>query len=529
MRHSFFSRPLRAAAVVAVLAGSMSAPALAQPVQGGTASLLLSTEPPTLVTIAHVHSSALAVSAKVTEGLLKYDFDLNPQPQLASSWTISPDGKQYTFALRQGVKWHDGRDFTSADVAYSIELLKTVHPRGRGTFASVDRVETPDAHTVVLHLSQPAPYLIKALAAAESPIVPRHLYEGTDALASPNGNAPIGTGPFRFKEWVRGSHIVFERNPEYWDQPKPYLDRLIVRVIPDASARAIAFETGDVDLGFRTPVAPTDLERLKGVKHLQFSTDGASYSYNVTKLEFNLENTYFSHPKVRQAVAHAINREVIKNVVYSGYASITYSPIAPGLVAFSDQTPVYPFDTKKADQLLDEAGYPRAAGGVRFSVPLDYNPNETNRRTAEYLRAALARVGIDATVRAQDTPAYVKRIYTAHDFAFTVGSTSNLFDPTVGVQRHYWSKNIRPGVPYSNGTYYRSKVVDDLLERASVEPDATARAALFKQFQQEVARDVPDISLVSPSYVTVSNARIHDHTLTADGLEGNLAEAYIKP
>ena len=242
-----FRRTLLAVALGASLLGGAAQAADPQP--GGTLNLVLNYEPPALIALTTVATPALSVSAKVTEGLLSYDFDLNPQPQLATQWEVSSDGLRYTFHLRPNVKWHDGQDFTSADVAFSIELLKKVHPRASSTFANVTKVETPDALTAVLVLSKPAPYLIKAFAAAESPIVPKHIYEGTDPLTNPHNNAPIGTGPYIFDKWVRGSYILYKRNPHYWDQNRPYLDQLVVKFIPDAAARSVAFETGDADLG----------------------------------------------------------------------------------------------------------------------------------------------------------------------------------------------------------------------------------------------------------------------------------------
>ncbi len=515
------------ATALATIGVSHAAPASHE----GTLTLLLPSEPTALVSLGNVATSILSVSAKVTEGLLKYDYDVNPQPQLATKWAISPDGLTYTFTLRQGVKWHDGKDFTSADVAYSINLLRQIHPRGRNTFANVIAVDTPDRYTTVLRLSKPAPYLIRALAATETPIVPKHIYDGTDARSNPHTNAPIGTGPFRFKEWVRGSHILYERNPDYWDKPKPYIDQLVVRPITDSAAAAVAFETGAVDLGYRTPVPLADLERLRKVPSLRFTTAGNSYSYNVTRLEFNLDNEYFKNDKVRQAVAHAIDRNVIVKVVHYGYGKVSYSPIAPGLKAFHDPAPSpYSFDVKKANSLLDEAGYPRK-GSVRFSVPLDVNPigGPDGQRLADYIRTALARVGIAVTVRSQDASAFIKRIYTDRDFAFTTNGASNLFDPTVGVQRLYWSKNFIKGVPFSNGTHYNHPVVDKLLEDAAVENDPVRRKQLFKDFQDVVARDVPDLNLYQPEFITIANQRVHDHSLTADGVESNLADVWVEP
>lgn len=502
----------------------------APPHHEGSLTLMLVSEPTALVSISSSGTSNLSVSAKVTEGLLKYDYDLQPQPQLATAWEISPDGLTYTFSLRKGVKWHDGKDFTSADVAHSIALLKQIHPRGRNTFANVVTVDTPDAHTAVLRLSKPAPYLIRALVATETPIVPQHLYAGTNGQTNPYNNAPVGTGPFKFKEWVRGSHIVYERNPDYWDKPKPYLDQLIVRFITDPAASAVAFETNSVDLGYRTPVSLADLERLKKVPHLRFETKGNSYSHNVTRLEFNLDNPYFKHPKVRQAVAHALDREAIIKIVNYGYGKVSYSPIAPGLKDFHDAavTP-YPFDIQRANQLLDEAGFARN-GKWRFTVPLDFNPiGGDGSRLADFIRAALSRIGIGVTVRSQDASAFIKRVYTDRDFAFTTNGASNLFDPTVGVQRLYWSKNFIQGVPFSNATHYHSPQVDQLLESAAVENDPQRRKQLFKAFQDTVARDVPDINLLQPVFITIAHQRVHDHSLTADGVESNLADVWVDP
>ena len=207
-------KPTRRSFLSLTLAGLLLAasPHLhAEPARGGTLTLLLPSEPTALVTVGNVATPILSVSAKVTEGLLKYDYDLNPEPQLATAWNISPDGTVYTFTLRQGVKWHDGKPFTAADVAFSIELLMKIHPRGRNTFANVTAIETPDDHTVVLRLSKPAPYLIRAFVATETPIIPKHIYEGTDPLTNPATSAPIGTGPvsythldvYKRQEWPR--------------------------------------------------------------------------------------------------------------------------------------------------------------------------------------------------------------------------------------------------------------------------------------------------------------------------------------
>lgn len=469
--------PLAAPALTQA-ATAAPAPAPAAPPRhtpGSVVTLLTALEPPTLVGLVNSAAGTFLVSPKAVEGLLSYDFDLRPRAQLAVAWEVQPDGLQYTFRLRRGVKWHDGQDFTSADVAFSILALKASHPRGRATFASVAEVRTPDAHTAVLVLTKPAPFLLTALAAAESPIVAKHLYEGKDLASHPANNAPIGTGPFVFKEWVRGSHVLYERNPNYWD--------------------------------------------TRGNEYFNNST---------TRIEFNLDNRYFKHAKVRQAVAHAIDRDVILKTVWYGYGVGAPGPISPVLKGFYDPNVAVPrFDRKRAEALLDEAGFPRGADGVRFRVSHDVFDGGGNR-VGQYIRQALARVGIDVSVRTQEFGSYIKRVYTERDFDFNNQGMSQMFDPTVGIQRFYWSKNFRPGVPFSNGAHYDNPEVDRLLEAAAVENDAAKRRALFSEFQRVIATELPTIGLVAVAQVTVANRRIGGHTVGAEGLSGNFADIHIK-
>ncbi|MCG8710276.1 ABC transporter substrate-binding protein [Brenneria sp. 4F2] len=504
--------------------------AVSTPQRGGSLNFLVEPEPPVLTTLVNTAGPILKVNAKVIEGLLSYDFDLKPIPQLATRWEISPDGKRYTFHLRHGVKWHDGEDFTSADVAFSILAVKKYNSRGQGTFASVTDVKTPDPFTAVVELSQPAPYLISAFSANEAPIVPRHLYAGTDIRSNPHNTAPIGTGPFVFKQWVRGSHIIYQRNPNYWDRPKPYIDQLIVKFIPDAASRTIAFETGALDLGSESPVPLSEIGRIKDNRKLGIETGGYGYGPTQTRIEFNLDNTYLKNLKVRQAIAHSINRQVLQNVVWYGYAVNSPTPVTPALAQFHDHTPSpYAFDIKQAEKLLDEAGFPRQANGIRFQLTHDYMPyGDGFKRVAEYIKSALAKVGIDVAIRSQDFASYIKRVYSDRDFDFTNHSISNLFDPAVGVQRLYWSHAFNPGVPFGNGSHYSNPEVDRLLELAAVEIDPDKRAELYKAFQRIVARELPDLNLLQLKRLTIYNQRVHNHLTDIQGVNGSLADVWLE-
>ncbi len=497
--------------------------------KGGDVTLLVNPEPSSLTSLTTTGGAERKISPKITEGLLAYDFDLTPKPQLAKEWSVSEDGLTYRFKLREGVKWHDGKPFTSADVAASIKILKESHPRGRTVFANVTKVDTPSEHEAVILLSKPAPYLISALAASESPIVPAHIYSSGDVKTNPANIAPIGTGPFRFVEWVRGSHVVLERNPDHWDEGKPHIDTLIIRFIADAGARAAALETGELDLAGENPVPIADLARLAALPNLEITDFGYSYNANGRRMEFNLQKELFANPLVRQALAHAINRKQIVDSVYLGRATPAFSPINEQITRFfTDDIEHYDFDTSRSEALLDQAGYPRKDGGIRFDVTLDFNPYGPDYGAiANVLRSQFAAIGVDVTVRAQDFPTYVKRIFTDRDFDFHITGMSNLFDPTVGVQRIYWSKSFQPGVPFSNGSAYKNQEVDSLLEAAAVEIDEAKRREQFVKFQKVTAVDIPNVNLVSIKEYTVANKRVKNHTVTADGLSGNFSDLYV--
>jgi len=516
-----------AAAGVALIEGMPSA--FAAPKAGGTLTIVLSSEPPVLTSIATTAFNTVLVSAKVNEGLLTYDFDLNPKPQLATGWSVSPDGLEYTFQLRQGVKWHDGKDFTADDVAFSIRTIKEVHPRGRSTFDNLTDIKVIDPHTVTLVLSKPAPYLISALTASETPIIAKHLYEGTSADQNPVNSAPVGTGPFVFKEWQRGSAVVYERNPHYWDAPKPYIDKLVVRFITDPAARTIAIETGEVQLAPATPVPYNDLGRLQQSPNLAFEKRGYQYSNGVSLVAFNLDKPFFKDVRVRQAFAHVIDRNIIFKVINFGYGAPIVGSIAPGLTKWFDaDLKPYPIDTKTAEALLDAAGFPRAAGGIRQKLTLDFVPGgDAYARGSAYIKQALAKIGIEATIRSQDFATYTKRIYTDRDYDFAFQGFSNLFDPTVGVQRLYWSKNFKPGVPFSNGSHYSNPRVDALLEASAIEIDPAKRITQWKQIQEILIEDLPDINIVAVPELTIYDRKVVDHTVGADGVMGNLADVYL--
>ncbi|WP_436046095.1 ABC transporter substrate-binding protein [Variovorax paradoxus] len=524
MPHFFAAWAVAAAFAFATL------PATSQPRPGGTLTWLINPVPSSIVPLTTTAGGNAEIGPKIVEGLLTYDYDLKPKPLLATAWSLSRDGLQYTFELRKGVKWHDGRDFTSADVAFSILTLKQVHPRGRGTFANVVDVKTPDAHTAIIVLSKPSPFLLTALASTESPIVPKHLYEGTDIASSKYNSAPVGTGPFVFKEWVQGSHIILERNPNYWDKLKPYLDRVVVRFVLDAASRAAALESGTADLANGTGGIPlSDVERFKKLAGIEIDTRISPYLGSHQQIYFNLDTPALQKREVRKAIAQAIDVNAFAKTVWYGYGTPSASPIGKGISRYHDASiQPYPFNPKEAEAALEAAGFKRGAGGTRLKLRVLYNPFQ-ERRAADFVRQSLGRIGIDAAVESYDFATYVNKTYTERAFDITLESLTNLFDPTVGVQRVFWSKNFKVGLPFSNAPHYVNPEVDRLLEAAAVETDEAKRRQLFTEFQQIVHRDIPSIELGANPAITVLAKKVRNYAPTGEHIRGSFADLYLQP
>jgi peptide/nickel transport system substrate-binding protein len=219
---------------------------------------------------------------------------------------------------------------------------------------------------------------------------------------------------------------------------------------------------------------------------------------------------------------------VIVNTVFYGYAAVSPSPISVTLPKFFDpQIRPHKVDLDLANRLLDEAGFPRKDGKDRFTLRLLFNPAQ-DKRLAEYFRQALRSIGIDAKIESYDFATYVKVVYADRAFDLTSENLNNAFDPTVGVQRVYWSKNFKVGLPFSNAAHYANREIDRLLEAAAREIDAAKRKSLFFDFQRVVADDLPAINTVAPAEVVVFNRRVKNFALGAEGLRRNFADTYLE-
>lgn len=500
-------------------------------VSGGTLTIALSRDPGVIVNIFTSASEAGMIGTKVFEGLMALDFNLNPTPELATDWAWSEDGLTFTVNLRKGVAWHDGEPFTSADVAFSMmEVWKKVHPYGKAAYANVVAAETPDDHTVIFQLEKPAKYMTAIMFAYLSPVVPKHVYENTNIRDNPANEHPIGTGAFKFKEWKRGQYITFEKNENYWKEGRPYLDQIVMRVISDIGARSVAFESNEVQVGYFDPLPITTTRRLEKNDSFNVIMETPSPLMPMRTMELNVRTGPLSHREVRQALMHGINRQQMINVVSGGYGKVATGPIfSTSKEFYSPVDSYYPYDKKKAEEMLDQAGFPRDKKGVRFKLTHDYASGKTlYKRMADFIKQSLEAIGVEVELRANDLTSFIRRVYTTYEFDTASGTLSTTIDPTIGVQRLYWSKNIVSGVPFSNASGYENPELDEILEKAQVEADEGQRAALWAQAQEIIRRDIPILNLWESESTLVARNTVHNYWSRPDAGMAGFSEVFVK-
>ena len=498
-------------ALLGTSAMALGLAALPARAQTRTARLIVAadSEPRSLNPAIVASNGVFFIASKIVEQLAEADAT-GPdglRPLLATAWEGSADGLSATFTLRQGVTWHDGEPFTSADVAFSaMEVWKPLQNVGRGVLRNLSAVETPDAHTAVFRFSEPTPFqLIRNALPVISHVLPRHRYAGTDIAQNPLNTAPVGTGPFRFAEHRPGEYYRLTRNDAWWGEG-PWIDELLFRVLPDRAAAAGALEAGEISLAAFSMVPLADLARIGQVPGLRVHAEGYEALTYQLVVEINHRNPILADVRVRQAINHAIDRDFVVDTVFLGYATASVGPVPRYDTQFLDPTLSVPaFDVDRANALLDEAGHPRGANGVRFSLRLLPAPffNET-RQFGAYMRQALAAVGIDAQIVNNDNAGHIRAVYTDHAFDITVGSPVYRGDPAISTTALFQG-GLPPGVPFSNQGGYADPAMDALIAQGLTTVDEAARVAIYRDFQRKAAAAVPLINVAEWGFTTVAS------------------------
>ncbi len=447
--------PVLAAAAIALASGT----AMAQRTDVVIGVVL---EPPHLDPTA---SAAAAIDeivyANVFEGLTRIGRTGEVLPALASSWEISDDGLTYTFTLQEGVTFHDGADLTSADVKFSFDRARAEDSTNaqKGLFAAIENVETPDAATVVVTLAHPQGSFLYNMGWGDAVIV-------SEATAAGNAETPIGTGPFKFDNWARGSSIVLVKNPDYWGE-EVALERAEFRIIPDAAAAIPALLSGDVHAFPQMPAgdALAQIEADPRFEVVIGSTEGE------TLLSINNGREPFDQLEVRQAIAHALNREEIIAGNGSGLGTPIGSHFSPANAAYVDLTDTYPHDPERARQLLADAGF---TDGI--SATLKLPPPAYAREGGQVIASQLRQVGIELEIIPVEWADWLSQVFTEKDFDLTVISHTEPNDIDIYSRPDY----------YFN---YQNEEFNAIIAELDTTSDEARRNELYGDAQRILAED----------------------------------------
>jgi peptide/nickel transport system substrate-binding protein len=506
----------------AAIASSVMFPELsfaqAAPRRGGVFTVHYGAEQRQLNPSLQASTGVYIVGGKIQEALVDLDAEGKPVGVLAESWESTPDGKAITFKLRKGVTWHDGKPFTSADVAFTaMEMWKKYLNYGSTLQLFLTAVDTPDAHTAIFRYDRPMPLnlLLRALPDLGY-ISAKHLYDSGDVRQNPLNLAPVGTGPFKFVQYERGQFIIADRNPNYWRSEAPYLDRIVWRVVTDRAAAAAQLEAGQILYSPFSGLTISDMARLSKDKRFIVSTKGNEGNARTNTIEFNFRRKEFADIRVRRAVAHALNIPFFIENFLGEFAKRGTGPIPSVSTDFypSDNGPQYPYDKALAVKLLDEAGFKAGSDGTRFSVRLLPAPwGEDISLFATFIQQSLAEVGIKVEIVRNDGAGFLKQVYADHTFDLASGWHQYRNDPAVSTT--VWYRSGQPkGAPWTNQWGWEDVAVDKVIDDAATEVDPANRKALYGDFVRKVNTELPIWTPIEQIFVTTISAKARNHSNT---------------
>ena len=500
------------------------------PSPGGELVASLYATPPHLNPAIQSGLATMFPGAQIFAGLLRFDNAWHPHPYLAEKWEIAKDGLSVKLNLVKDAVFHDGKPITSEDVAFSIMTVKALHPF-KSMLAPVERVDTPDPHTVIIHLKKPHPAILLAMSPVLLPILPKHVYGSVEKVKGhPANMKPIGSGPFKLESFVPGKEIRLVKNEDFFLKGRPYLDRLTIRIIRNTLEESLGMETGGIQMmtSFQDLNQLNQLRSLNNLVVIENSFKGIG---PIFWLAFNLRKKPFNDLRVRKAMAYAIDTRFIVSTVFNGETAMETGPISSSSPFYSSDVNLYGQDFEKANRLLDEAGYRRNETGKRFSFRMTYMPERTgiNQKIAEYLGDVFLRnLGVEAIIdHPENFNDWIQKI-SNWEFDATLDNVYNWGDPVIGVHRTYLSTNIRKGVMWSNTQGYSNPEVDALLEEAGSELDFEKRYALYRKFQKIITDELPVYPLFLPLFAIVHDKNLSGTNQSIWGIMTPLDTVYWK-
>ena len=490
-RRRFLALTAAVAAASATRASAQARP----PRMGGTFVSAKTTEAPSLEPILEQALGRIRLDPIFYNRLVEWAPDGKLDPALAESWTTSADGKLWTFKLRRGVKFHNGREFVADDVKYSYE--RVLDPKGssggRGYLSAIDAMDTPDRYTLRIHTKQPSASLLAGMAGGWSSIVPREVIEEKGDLR----RTAVGTGPFVFQEWVPQSHLKARRNPDYWDKGKPYVDALELKVIPDEANIIAQLRTGNVHHALlednKNYLLVKDDKRLTAMRAPRLGFD---------MVMINHGRKPFTDVRVRQAISLAVDRTEVLQAAASGLGSVT-GPLTPAMKPWA--LPIDAFkewytpNPERARKLLTEAGFPNG-----FKTTLKVIPTfPTMVAGAQVIAAQLKKIGVDAQIVQEEYGVWIKAIIKpSFDYDLTMNITTGDADPDSLLYRRFHSVEKQ----WNNDG---DPEIDALLDQGKLTVDLKKRKEVYDRVQRLMVEKAIQIWTFAPDMIDITQGYVH--------------------
>ncbi len=503
-------------------------PAAGPPSYGDILIEATSGRPSVLIPMLAGDSASHSVAGLIFNGLVKYDTDLSVIGDLAESWDISSDGLVITFYLRKGVMWTDGVEFTAEDVKFGFDTIideNTPTPY-KEDYLQVKKAEVLDRYTFRVTYEKP---FAPALATWGSLVVlPKHLLEGKDITKAEFGRNPVGLGLYRFRKWTPGQEVVLDSNRDYFEG-RPYIDRYIFKIIPDTATMFLELQAGGIDMMALTPIQYT-----KQTNTENFKRDFQKFRYPVfayTYFGFNLKLPWFKDVLVRRAIAHAIDKSEIIDVVLFGLGRPATGPFVPETWAYNPGVKRYGYDPGKAKELLKSAGWTDSNSngtvdkdGKEFEFTILTNMgNQSRLKTATIIQQRLKKVGIKMNIRVLEWSTFINEFIDKRSFEAVLLGWSLDRDPDQYIIWH----SSKTAEKEFNFVSYSNKEVDRLLEKGRRTFDIEERKKAYYRFQEILAEELPYIFLYVPDATPIVQARFKGIKASPIGIGYNLHKWYV--
>ena len=471
-------------------------------------------------------SASGSINDQVFNGLVKYDKDIRLVGDLAERWDVSADGKTITFHIRRGVKWHDGAEFTADDCLFTYQKLidpKVVTPYS-SSYMDVKKAEVVDRYTFRVSYKEPFSPALESWAIG---MIPKHLLEGKDINTDAFNRKPIGTGPYKLREWIAGQKIVLDANDQYFEG-RPNINQFIYRIITDSSTMFQELLSGGVDMMGLTPLQYLRKSETRRIRqnYRKFRYPANAYTY----MGYNLRNPLFGDVKVRQALSCAINRQSIIDGILLGLGKPCTGPFSYVSWAYNPSAKSYPHDPERAKKLLAEAGWKdRNSSGIlekdgkpfRFTILTNLGNNE-RIHTAEIIQQNLKAVGIDVSIRVMEWQAFLEQIdnrsFDAIILGWGMGRDPDIYD--------IWhSSKTKKGEYKFIG--YKNAEVDRLLVEGRRTFDIEKRKKIYYRIQEILAEEQPYAFLYVPDALPIVHKRFKGIEVAPLGIMYNFIKWHV--